>query len=52
VVVENENKATYEKESIAAFEVQDTAERTTAWVGREPGVVQVTLPWHTEFLGN
>jgi len=52
LVVENENKATYEKESIAAFEVQDTAERTTAWVGREPGVVQVTLPWHTEFLGN
>ncbi|MEI6491216.1 MAG: ABC transporter ATP-binding protein [Verrucomicrobiota bacterium] len=47
LIVENENQVTYENEGIAAFEVQDTAERKQAYMGREPGVVQPPLKWIT-----
>ena len=45
LIVENENQVTYEKDGIASFAVVDATERTHAWTGREPGVVQPPLPW-------
>jgi hypothetical protein len=44
-IVENENKVTYENDGITSFEVQDTAQRNHACMGREPGVVQPPLEW-------
>jgi lipopolysaccharide transport system ATP-binding protein len=48
LIVENENQVTYENDSIASFNVLDTAERDYACMGREPGVVQPPLRWNTE----
>jgi len=45
LIVENENKVTFENDGITSFEVQDTAERNHACMGREPGVVQPPLQW-------
>ena len=50
MIVTNGNQGAYVHDGIASFSVQDTAERETAWLGREPGVVQPNLPWHTEVL--
>ena len=50
LIVLNENQVTYENDGIAAFKVQDIAERKTAHVGREPGIVQPLLPWQTEMI--
>jgi lipopolysaccharide transport system ATP-binding protein len=47
-IVENENLAVYWKEDIASFNVMDTAQRETAYMGREPGIVQPILEWSTE----
>ena len=48
LIVKNENLVTYENDNIASFNVEDTAERRHACMGREPGVVQPTLQWTTE----
>jgi lipopolysaccharide transport system ATP-binding protein len=45
LVIEDENRATYDQHGLASFSVTDLAERQTAWTGREPGVVQLPLPW-------
>jgi lipopolysaccharide transport system ATP-binding protein len=47
-IVRNENTVTYENDDIASFDVEDTAERGGAYMGREPGVVQPLLAWTTE----
>jgi hypothetical protein len=47
-IVQNENTPIYQKEDIASFNVKDTAQRETAYMGREPGIVQPILEWHTE----
>jgi lipopolysaccharide transport system ATP-binding protein len=48
LIVRNENQIVYENESIAAFSLADAAEREYAVLGREPGVIQVALPWSAE----
>jgi hypothetical protein len=45
LIVENENNVTYENDNITSFVVEDTAERYHAYMGREPGVVQLSLEW-------
>ena len=52
LIVEDENRVTYINESIFSFTVHDTSVRSGAWMGREPGVVQPILPWHTEKLSD
>lgn len=48
LIVKNENIVTYENSDIASFNIEDTAERHHACMGREPGVVQPLLAWTTE----
>jgi lipopolysaccharide transport system ATP-binding protein len=48
IIVQNENLAIYEKQDLASFNVEDTAQRDTAYMGREPGIVQPILEWSTE----
>jgi len=52
LVVQNENQVTYENDNIASFTLVDASERDHACMGREPGVVQVKLPWETQYLGD
>jgi homopolymeric O-antigen transport system ATP-binding protein len=47
-IVENENSVIYWKEDVVSFNVMDTAQRETAYMGREPGIVQPILEWSTE----
>jgi lipopolysaccharide transport system ATP-binding protein len=47
-IVENENLAVYWKEDVVSFNVMDAAQRQTAYMGREPGIVQPILEWSTE----
>lgn len=47
-IVQNENAAIYWKEDVASFHVAETSQRETAWMGREPGIVQPILEWSTE----
>jgi lipopolysaccharide transport system ATP-binding protein len=47
-IVQNENQAIYEKEDVASFSVTDTNQRDTAYMGREPGIIQPILDWKTE----
>ena len=47
-IVQNENQAIYQKESLASFSVVDGTGRDSAYMGHEPGVVQPLLPWVTE----
>jgi len=47
LVVENENRATFVHDKIAAFEVLDAGSRDGACLAREPGVVQPPLRWET-----
>lgn len=48
VIVRNEGTPIYERENVASFNVEDTAQRETAHMGREPGIVQPILEWRTE----
>jgi lipopolysaccharide transport system ATP-binding protein len=45
LIVQSENRVTYEREAIASFSVVDTAERRQACMGREPGIVQPIMHW-------
>jgi lipopolysaccharide transport system ATP-binding protein len=47
-IVENENFPIYWKEDVVSFTVMDAAQRETAYLGREPGIVQPILEWSTE----
>lgn len=47
-IVQNESSVIYEKQDLASFSVADIAQRETAWMGREPGIVQPILEWSTE----
>jgi lipopolysaccharide transport system ATP-binding protein len=48
LIVENENKVTYENDDISGFCIHDTTEREHACMGREPSVLQIPLTWHTQ----
>jgi lipopolysaccharide transport system ATP-binding protein len=45
LIVQNENRVIYSQDTIASFAVVDSAERQQACMGREPGIVQPSLPW-------
>ena len=47
-IVENGNQVTYTRDAFVSFSISDAAERTHGWHGREPGVVQPSIPWQTE----
>jgi hypothetical protein len=47
-IVRNENSVIYSKEDMASFDVKDMAQRDTAYLGREPGIVQPSLEWRIE----
>ena len=47
-IVQNENMAIYWKEDVVSFNVMDAGQRETAYMGREPGIVQPVLEWSTE----
>jgi lipopolysaccharide transport system ATP-binding protein len=51
LIVQNENRVTFERDAIASFTVVDTAERRQACMGREPGIVQPILPWQVSTVG-
>lgn len=48
MVIQNGSTPVYTNDRMAAFTVVDVSERTGAWMGREPSVVQVPLQWTTE----
>jgi lipopolysaccharide transport system ATP-binding protein len=48
LIVQNENQVTYVNDSISSFTIIDATNRNHAWMGREPGVVQLPLVWTTE----
>jgi lipopolysaccharide transport system ATP-binding protein len=50
LIVHNENRVVYQRDAIASFNVVDLAERTHAWVGREPSVIQPRLTWRETTL--
>ena len=39
-------------EDALSFEMVETAGRSGAWFGKEPGVLRPELPWTNEYLGN
>jgi lipopolysaccharide transport system ATP-binding protein len=45
LIVQDENRVVYQHDSLASFVVVDSGERRQAYMGREPGVVQPSLPW-------
>ena len=51
LIVENKNQFIYQKNSVASFSVTDAAGRERGFMGREPGVVQPSLAWNSERLG-
>ena len=48
LLVRDENQVAYQREQIASFSVVDASVRDHAVLGREPGVIQVQLPWSDE----
>jgi lipopolysaccharide transport system ATP-binding protein len=48
LVVRDGNQIVFAEDSCSSFSVVDADERDTAYSGREPGVVQVALPWDYE----
>lgn len=50
LIVQNESKVVYVKDSIATFTIVDAAERSASDMGREPSVVQVPLIWNTDVI--
>ena len=50
LVLKNGTTLLYSNDHLAGFAVADVAERTGAWMGREPSVIQVPLAWTTESL--
>jgi len=45
LIVENENHVIYEHDNLVSFSVVDMSKRDSAYMGREPGVIQPPLPW-------
>ena len=52
LIVKNLSQVIYPLEDALSFEVIETAERTGAWYGKEPGVLSPKLPWTNEYLGD
>ena len=45
LIVQNESHVVFEQHNLGSFTIVDTTERSDAWMGREPGVVQPLLDW-------
>ena len=52
IIVQNHNQPTYSYDGIASFALLDLVERKTAYMGRELGIVQPLLHWHTEAVSD
>lgn len=50
LVIKNGSVHVYTNENMAAFSIADVSERSGAWMGREPSVVQVPIRWDTELI--
>ena len=50
LLVRGNAAANYQLDEAIGFDVIDNSERTFAWYGKEPGVVQPTLQWDTKYL--
>ncbi len=50
LVVKDTSTVIYTHESAASFDILDLEERQGTWHGKEPGVVQPTLRWSTQYL--
>jgi lipopolysaccharide transport system ATP-binding protein len=50
LIVQDENRAVYIQDGIAGFGVVDTAQRQLACLGREPSILQMSLPWKESAL--
>jgi lipopolysaccharide transport system ATP-binding protein len=48
LVVENGNRGIHTMDNVVHFEVIDAGPRSGSWMGREPGIVQPLLRWHTK----
>jgi len=46
LIVQNENHVIYKKDGLASFNVAERQSSGTAWMGREPSVLQLPLPWN------
>ena len=51
LVVRDRSRAIFTLEDALSFEVVETATRTGAWFGKEPGILKPSLPWQNEYLG-
>jgi lipopolysaccharide transport system ATP-binding protein len=49
--VEDSSRGTWLDDAVTAFSVEDLRERGDGWMGREPSVIQIPLPWTTEPAG-
>jgi lipopolysaccharide transport system ATP-binding protein len=52
LIIQDGNRCTFEHDSLASFLVVDAAERTDAFLGREPGIVQPHLTWEVKALSD
>ncbi len=50
LVVEEGNRVTYQQSAVVGFDIVDAAVREGGYMGREPGVVQLRLPWEVKPL--
>ena len=50
LIVRDRSRVIYTLEDGLSFEVVETAGRTGAWFGKEPGVVRPQLPWTNELV--
>ena len=48
ILVQNESSPIDWKDDVVSFNVMDTAQRETAYMEREPGIIQPILEWSTE----
>jgi lipopolysaccharide transport system ATP-binding protein len=51
LIVRDRSRAIFTLEDALSFEVVETAARTGAWFGKEPGVLKPSLPWQSRYLG-
>ena len=49
LLVRNRAKVFYSNDALLSFAVVDSTPRAVGWHGKEPGVVQPTLAWETEY---
>lgn len=47
LLVEDHSRVLWLDEAMTSFSVEDSRERKIGWMGREPGAIQIPLPWKT-----